>query len=113
MMAFLSEGDPSVGVYLTSPPLSLAAEDRMAWMGALFLGSPIPRWITASPRSRSRRASSLRRMVGDSAIERASLLMVMKPSLGRASRAAREKIGSRRSGIVAQHVRVREWGKYR
>ena len=46
-------------------------------MGVLFFGSPIPRWITASPRSRSQRASSFSARVGDSAISVASLLSRM------------------------------------
>ena len=72
MMAFLSDGRPSVGEYLMSPVTSFDAVLRMAFSGALFLGSPIPRWMTGSPRSRSNRASSLSRSVGDSTIDRAS-----------------------------------------
>jgi len=43
MIAFFSEGVPSVGQYLTSALLRVAAEVRMALIGALFFGSPIPR----------------------------------------------------------------------
>src|SRR6266545_4872376 len=68
------DGRPSGGVYLISPLVNLAAEARTAAMGVLFLGSPIPRLMTASPRSRSNRASSLSAKVGDSAISQASLL---------------------------------------
>ena len=53
----------------------------MAVIGVLFFGSPIPRWITASPRSRSRRASSFSLSVGDSAIERASWLKLIRQHL--------------------------------
>jgi hypothetical protein len=41
----------------------------MAVMGVLFFGSPMLMLITASPRSRSRRASSLSAKVGDGAID--------------------------------------------
>src|SRR5512147_2312664 len=74
MTAFFMEGNPSGGVYLISPLVSLAAEARTAAMGVLFLGSPIPRLMTASPRSRNKRASSFSANVGDSAISQASLL---------------------------------------
>src|SRR5512147_552066 len=74
MTAFFMEGNPSGGVYFTSPLVNLAAEARIAAMGVLFLGSPIPKLITASPRSRRSRASSFRAKVGDSAISLASLL---------------------------------------
>src|SRR5512146_330599 len=74
MTAFFRDGNPSGGVYFTSPLVSLAAEARIAEIGVLFLGSPIPKLITASPRSRNRRASSLSAKVGDSAISQASLL---------------------------------------
>src|SRR5687768_6140933 len=77
MTAFFIEGRPSGGVYLTSPLVSLAAEASTAEIGVLFLGSPIPRLITASPRSRRSRASSFRAKVGDSAISLASLLNFM------------------------------------
>src|SRR3990170_3889306 len=77
MMAILREGIPSVGVYLMSPRLSMAAELNTALMGVLFFGSPMPRWITGSPRSRSRRASSFSRRVAESGIERASWLILM------------------------------------
>src|SRR4030042_3217857 len=81
MMAFLSEGSPSVGVYLMSPPLSCEAALKMAVIGARFLGSPIPRLITSSPRSCRMRASSLSLSVGDSAIDRASRLRLMRQHL--------------------------------
>src|SRR6266496_5582738 len=68
------EGNPSGGVYFTSPLVSLAAEARIAEIGVLFLGSPIPKLITASPRSRRSRASSFSAKVGDSAISLANLL---------------------------------------
>src|SRR3990172_9767394 len=71
---------PSEGVYLMSPVLSFAAALRMALIGALFLGSPAPRWTTASPLSFRRAASSFSFSVGDSAIEPASLLTLMKVS---------------------------------
>ena len=45
------------------------AELKIALIGALFFGSPIPRCITGSPRSRSSWASSFSLSVGDSAIE--------------------------------------------
>ena len=78
MIAFLSEGMPSVGVYLTSPLLNLAAELNIAVIGALFLGSPIPRWMTGWPRSRNSRASSLSLNVGESTIDLASWLILMR-----------------------------------
>src|SRR6266498_2827902 len=74
MTAFFIDGNPSGGVYFTSPLVSFAAEARIAEIGVLFLGSPIPKLITASPRSRSRRASSFSAKVGDSAISLANLL---------------------------------------
>src|SRR5512138_1384015 len=77
MTAFFMEGSPSGGVYFTSPLVSLAAEARIAAIGVLFLGSPIPRLMTASPRSRRSRASSFSAKVGDSAISLASLLNFM------------------------------------
>ncbi len=43
MMAFFSDGMPSVGVYLTSPWTIFDAVLRMAASGALFFGSPMPR----------------------------------------------------------------------
>src|SRR4030042_770284 len=81
MIAFFRDGRPSVGVYLTSPPLSLEAALRMAVIGARFFGSPMPRLITSSPRSRRIRASSLSLSVGDSAIDRASRLRLMRQHL--------------------------------
>src|SRR5512138_1315164 len=71
------DGKPSGGVYFTSPLVNFAAEARTAEMGVLFLGSPIPRLMTASPRSRRRRASSFSAKVGDSAISLANLLNFM------------------------------------
>src|SRR5688572_16522023 len=68
------EGRPSGGVYFTSPLVKRAAEARTAEIGVLFFGSPIPRLMTASPRSRRSRASSFRANVGDSAIALAILL---------------------------------------
>ena len=60
----------------------------MAAIGVLFFGSPIPRWITASPRSRRRHASSLSASVGEALIDRASWLNAMRsPSLFCAGRA--------------------------
>src|SRR5581483_1393055 len=75
MMARLSEGRPSVGTYLTSPVCNLAAELRIAVIGALFLGSPIPRWMTGSPLSLSRWASSLSLSVAESLMVLANWLM--------------------------------------
>ena len=43
MIAFFMEGKPSGGVYFTSPLVNLAAEARIAVMGVLFFGSPIPK----------------------------------------------------------------------
>src|SRR5512143_2302144 len=76
-MAFFSVGMPSVGEYLMSPVFNLAAALSSAGNGVLFLGSPMPRWMTDSPRSRSSRASSFILSVGDSAIDRANWLMVI------------------------------------
>ena len=42
-MAFFSVGMPSVGEYLMSPVLSLAAALSSAGNGVLFFGSPMPR----------------------------------------------------------------------
>jgi hypothetical protein len=47
----------------------LAAELRIAVIGVLFFGSPIPKWITGSPFSRKSRASSFNAMVGEAGIE--------------------------------------------
>src|SRR5512138_3478566 len=92
------EGMPSGGVYLTSPLLSLAAEARIAEIGVLFLGSPIPKLITASPRSRRSRASSLSAKVGDSAISLASLLNFIDSPLSSLSEKRRKnKIWSENS----------------
>ena len=77
MMAFFREGVPSGGVYLTSPEVSLAAELRMAVIGALFFGSPMLILMTGSPRSLKILASSLSASVGDSAIVRANWLIDM------------------------------------
>ena len=74
MMACLSPGVPSVEEYLTSPWFSTAAAPAMAASGVLFLGSPMPRWITASPFARRMRASSFSLRVGDSAMDEASWL---------------------------------------
>jgi hypothetical protein len=60
-----------------SPVLNFAAELKMAVMGALFLGSPIPRWITGWPFSLKSRASSLSLKVGESTIDLASWLMLI------------------------------------
>src|SRR5574339_451194 len=68
------EGSPSGGVYFTSPLVNFAAEAITAAMGVLFLGSPIPRLMTGSPRSRNKRASSFSAKVGDSVISLASTL---------------------------------------
>jgi hypothetical protein len=57
--------------------VSLAADAITAARGVLFLGSPIPKLITASPRSRSSRASSFNAKVGDRVISLASLLNFM------------------------------------
>src|ERR1019366_3228376 len=77
MMAFLSAGMPSAGVYFTSPVLSRDAQLTMASMGALLLGSPPPRWITGSPLSRSSAAVSFSFRVGDSDMDLASWLKLM------------------------------------
>jgi hypothetical protein len=77
MIAFFKDGMPSGGVYLTSPPLSLAAEVRIAVIGVLFFGSPIPMLITGSPRSRFTRASSLSANVGEGAMDLAKRLVLM------------------------------------
>jgi hypothetical protein len=53
MTAFFNEGMPSGATYFTSPLVNLAAEASTAASGVLFFGSPIPRLITASPRSRN------------------------------------------------------------
>jgi hypothetical protein len=42
MIAFFKEGEPSVGVYLTSPELSLAEELKIAARGVLFFGFADP-----------------------------------------------------------------------
>jgi len=76
MIAFFREGIPSVGEYLMSPVFNLADEFKIALIGALFFGSPMPRWITGSPRWRRSSASSFSRRVGDSAIEAAKELIV-------------------------------------
>src|SRR5512133_2664184 len=82
MTAFFMEGSPSGGVYLISPLVNLAAEARTAAIGVLFLGSPMPRLMTASPRSFNKRASSFRAKVGDSAMSLASLLsFIDSPSI--------------------------------
>ncbi|MFA5788243.1 MAG: hypothetical protein WDA71_14865 [Actinomycetota bacterium] len=57
--------------------MSLEAALRMAAKGALFFGSPMPRWITGSPLSRRRRASSLSLRVEDWGMDRASWLIFM------------------------------------
>jgi hypothetical protein len=49
----------------------------MAFIGALFLGSPIPILMTGSPFSRNIRACSLSAMVGDAVIDLASWLIVI------------------------------------
>jgi hypothetical protein len=49
----------------------------MASMGALFLGSPPPRWMTGSPLSRSRAAVSFSFNVGDSQMDLASWLKLI------------------------------------
>ena len=72
MICFFNPGVPSAGVYLTSPVFSFDAAARIAAIGALFFGSPAPRWTTASPFSRRSRACSFRRSVGDSAMDFAS-----------------------------------------
>src|SRR5271157_1496840 len=77
MMAFLSAGMPSAGVYFTSPVLSRDAQLTMASMGALLFGSPPPRWITGSPLSRSKAAVSFSFRVGDSEMDLASWLKLM------------------------------------
>ena len=43
MMAFFSDGSPSVGQYFTSAWVSFAAELSNAVIGVLFFGSPMPR----------------------------------------------------------------------
>src|ERR1035441_2345880 len=85
MTAFFSESRPSAGVYFTSPVLSREEQLTMASMGALFLGSPPPRWITGSPFSRSMAAVSFSFRVGDSDMDLASWLKLMgvsQPSFG-------------------------------
>ena len=77
MIAFFRDGIPSVGVYLISPVFYLAAELRIAVLGALFFGSPTPRWMTGSPFERNNRASSFSFRVGEVAIDRASWLMLI------------------------------------
>src|ERR1022692_172596 len=68
-MAFFSERRPSAGVYLTSPVCRRDEQLTMASMGALFLGSPPPRWMTGSPLSLSRAAVSFSFSVGDSQMD--------------------------------------------
>src|SRR5208337_3629201 len=77
MIAFLSAGMPSAGVYFTSPVLRRDAQLTMASMGALLFGSPPPRWITGSPLSRSSAAVSFSLRVGDSEMDFASWLRLM------------------------------------
>jgi hypothetical protein len=81
MMAFFSESRPSAGVYFTSPVWSREEQLTMASMGALFLGSPPPRWMTGSPLSRSMAAVSFSLRVGDSLMDLASWLKLMGVSL--------------------------------
>src|ERR1035441_8501230 len=84
MTAFFSERRPSAGVYFTSPVWSREEQLTIASMGALFLGSPPPRWITGSPFSRSMAAVSFSFRVGDSDMDLASWLKLMgvsQPSL--------------------------------
>ncbi len=50
---FFNDGVPSGGEYLTSPEVNRAEELKIAVIGALLIGSPIPKLITGSPRSRS------------------------------------------------------------
>src|ERR1019366_6372046 len=78
--AFSSESRPSAGVYFTSPVWSREEQLTMASMGALFLGSPPPRWITGSPFSRSMAAVSFSLRVGDSDMDLASWLKLMRVS---------------------------------
>ena len=77
MMAFLSAGMPSGGVYLTSPVLSRAVQLTMASMGVLLFGSPPPRWMTGSPLSLSSAAVSFSFRVGDSQMDLASWLTLI------------------------------------
>src|ERR1017187_5839752 len=80
MTAFFNERRPSAGVYFTSPVCSREEQLTMASMGALFLGSPPPRWITGSPFSRSMAAVSFSFRVGDSDMDLASWLKLMDVS---------------------------------
>src|ERR1035441_10651591 len=77
MMAFLSEGMPSAGVYFTSPVCSRAVQLTMASMGALLLGSPPPRWMTGSPFSFNNAAVSFSFNVGDSQMDLAIWLKLI------------------------------------
>jgi hypothetical protein len=52
----------------------------MASMGALFLGSPPPRWMTGSPFSFSNAAVSFNFRVGDSQIDLAIWLKLIELS---------------------------------
>src|SRR6266571_1958266 len=88
MTAFFSEGTPSGATYFTSPVVNLAAEAITAEMGVLFFGSPIPKLITGSPRSRNKRASSFNAKVGDSVISLASLLNLISTPIAFYAQAA-------------------------
>src|SRR4030042_589566 len=101
MMARLSDGVPSTGVYLTSPSFSLAAALKMALMGVLFFGSPIPRWMTGSPFSRRMRASSFSASVGEAWIARASWLSVMDAWTSTAKSQRRRGSDAARTPIIA------------
>jgi hypothetical protein len=68
----------------------------MAVIGALFFGSPIPRWMTGWPFSRNSLASSFNRKVGESAMDLASWEMLIEnPSSSRLLIGCRSWINAR------------------
>src|SRR3970040_2106860 len=108
MTACFIEGRPSGGVYFTSPLVSRAAEASTAAIGVLFFGSPIPRLITASPRSRNKRASSFSAKVGDSAISLANLLSFIESPCNKGRSSSRPRRNERR-GRRSEHDKNKIW----
>ena len=88
MIACFSASVPSVGTYFTLPLVRRAAELTIAASGALFFGSPPPRWITGWPCAASSAARSFRASVADSRMERARWLTAITASVPEGAPAA-------------------------
>ena len=94
MIAFFSEGMPSVGEYLMSPVLSLAAELRMALSGAfvLWFAHPIAHGLAALPQLLRFLVELQRRRFGDGFGKRAQTHQMLLSKSGIQAQSRRDEV---------------------